>query len=128
MDEAVGRSGRRPAAGDDLNQASKLSCHDEVLHALEKVAEPERAATIKADRRTGLNALAVRASVLRRVVKSGFSFSSESEEQVLKAWDLIWSTTSCFEVMNAPLDYYGARTCAEGRWLCVARSGACIPG
>lgn len=91
-------------------ETKTLNYHDEVLLALRKVSEPDRAEATKIDRRSGLDFLGVRAPALRRVVKKGFSFYDESEDQILQIWDEIWSTSTYSEVMNAAIDYYGHRT------------------
>ena len=65
-------------------------CHDEVLDVLSKVSEPDRADAIKADRRSNLDYLGVRAPALRQTVKKGFSFYEQPEAEILQIWDGIW--------------------------------------
>ena len=84
--------------------------HDEVLYALEKVSEPDRAEAIKADRRSSLDFLGVRTPALRQVVKKGFSFYAQPEAQILQIWDEIWTLSTYAEVMNAAIEYYGLKT------------------
>jgi 3-methyladenine DNA glycosylase AlkD len=51
--------------------------------------------------------IAVRVPVLRRLVKSGFSFYSLPSTHVQEIWDSIWRLSPYFEVKLAPLIYYG---------------------
>ena len=73
--------------------------HDEVLYALEKVSEPDRAEAIKADRRSSLDFLGVRTPALRQVVKKGFSFYAQPEARILQIWDEIWTILAVYLVL-----------------------------
>lgn len=83
--------------------------HQEVVDALTAVSQPEIAEAIRQDRGSQMQFLGVRTPALRAVLKKGFSFSSEPDEQVLQIWNDLWMMTPYAEVMAAACEYYGQR-------------------
>jgi 3-methyladenine DNA glycosylase AlkD len=82
--------------------------HEEVLRALRAAApvDPTAGERIRLDRKSELVHLGVATPTRRRIVRRGFSFSYESETDVLAVWDAIWHQTLYADVLFAVLDHY----------------------
>jgi 3-methyladenine DNA glycosylase AlkD len=78
----------------------------EIYAKLEPLGDASRAAFIKSYMKSQLEFLAIEVPVLRQIAREGFSFYSQSPEEILAIWNAIWFSSSCFEVMFMPLFYY----------------------
>ena len=78
----------------------------EIYAKLQPPGDPSRAAFMKNYMKSQLEFLAIKVPVMRQVVREGFSFYSQSPEEILAIWNAIWFSSSCFEVMSMPLYYY----------------------
>jgi len=78
----------------------------EVEQALKRsvVNDPEYKAF--REKTTNLTVLGHRLPLMQKIEKEGFSFYSESIQDVLQTWSDIWKSTKIHEVMYLPLFYY----------------------
>ncbi|MEM7272371.1 MAG: DNA alkylation repair protein [Actinomycetota bacterium] len=63
--------------------------------------------------------LGVRTPVRRRLVRSGFSFTDGSPDEVLNDWDALWWRADCAEILFSVLDHYREdlrRRLPDGFW------------
>jgi 3-methyladenine DNA glycosylase AlkD len=79
----------------------------EIYAKLLPLGDPSHSALMKNYMKSQLEFLAIKVPVMRQVARNGFSFYSQSPEEVLAIWNAIWFSSSCFEVMSMPLFYYG---------------------
>lgn len=56
--------------------------------------------------RTKLDYLAVRAPVLNKLIREGFSFYDKSDKEILRIWSQVWNRAFLHDVMSLPLIYY----------------------
>ncbi|MGH2497213.1 MAG: DNA alkylation repair protein [Ktedonobacteraceae bacterium] len=78
----------------------------EIYAKLQPLGDPARSAFVKNYMKSQLEFLAIKVPVMRQVAREGFSFYSQSLEEILAIWNAIWFSSSCFEVMCMPLFYY----------------------
>lgn len=78
----------------------------EIFAKLQPLGDPSGSAFMKNYMKSQLEFLAIKVPVLRQVAREGFSFYSQSPEELLAIWNAIWFSSSCFEVMSMPLFYY----------------------
>lgn len=78
----------------------------ELYARLQPLGDPSGAAFMKNYMKSQLDFLAIKVPVLRQVAREGFSFYSQSSEEILAIWNAIWFNSPCFEVMSMPLYYY----------------------
>lgn len=78
----------------------------EIYAKLHPLGDPSRAAFMQNYMKSQLGFLAIKVPVLRQIAREGFSFYSQSPEEILAIWNAIWFSSSCFEVMSMPLYYY----------------------
>jgi 3-methyladenine DNA glycosylase AlkD len=53
-----------------------------------------------------LRYLGLRVPMLRQSLRQGFSFSSDSQDEVARTWDYVWNNSDCFEVMALALAWF----------------------
>ncbi|MBI92971.1 MAG: hypothetical protein CME05_07110 [Gemmatimonadaceae bacterium] len=83
------------------------------MTALQKAGRPELGEAVKADRKSALTYLAVRAPNQRKILKTGFSFYELEEREILDVWDDLWTHSPYYDVMAAAVEYYGQRVCVD---------------
>jgi 3-methyladenine DNA glycosylase AlkD len=78
----------------------------EVYAKLQPLGDSSGSAFMKNYMKSQLEFLAIKVPVMRQVAREGFSFYSQSPEEVLEIWNAIWFSSPCYEVMSMPLFYY----------------------
>ncbi len=79
----------------------------EIYAKLQPLGDPSRSAFVKNYMKSQLEFLAIKVPVMRQIAREGFSFYSQSPEEVLAVWNAIWFSSKSFEMMCMPLFYYG---------------------
>ena len=95
--------------GEGKNSVNSRQHHDEVLSSLRNHQDLARGAAVQKDRNSALDYLGVPTPVVRKIVRAGFSFYTDSDREILATWDRLWESTPYGEVMFAALEYYRAR-------------------
>ncbi len=98
--------------------------HMEVFTALAHVAAESGTPSdlgdrIRSDRRSSFEYLGLRTPDRRRRVKQGFSFTADSDAEILAAWNEVWTRTNNGDVLFTPLDYYRTRPVTAQVWATV---------
>ena len=78
----------------------------EIYAKLQPLGDPSGSAFMKNYMKSQLEFLAIKVPVMRQVAREGFSFYSQSPEEILAIWNAIWFSSRCYEVMSMPLFYY----------------------
>lgn len=89
-----------------MNRVQIKKYHLEITKALTAIGNPAFGKAVQQDRGSKLKHLGIKFPALRRRVKQGFSFYELPEEQVLKVWDSLWSSSPYADVLFAALEYY----------------------
>lgn len=83
--------------------------HAELLAALAAIGDARRGEAIRLDRGSQLDYLGIGFPALRARVRQGFSFTRGSQAEVLAAWDALWRTSPCGDVLFAAIEFYAPR-------------------
>ncbi|MCA8962657.1 MAG: DNA alkylation repair protein [Planctomycetes bacterium] len=98
--------------------------HEEVVDALRALGDPKLGAAVREDRGSTLAYVGVRAPVLRKRVRQGFTFDDRTESERLRVWDDLWQHSPYGEVLFAALEAYRAeipRGLPRSLWPVVKR-------
>lgn len=87
--------------------------HVEILAALETVSRPKLKENVAADRGSKMEYSGVRVPDRRALVKSGFSFFENSNQEIIDIWDDMWRHSTNGDVLFCALDYYVPRVAKE---------------